>query len=115
MPEKPTSEKKQPANTIRGSAGRGLKLTLWENHGDEGRVWYNGTLSRSYKDQGGQWHETNSYDQRDFLEIGEMFREAHAWVKEQTRAKAAQQGQEAEQAGHAERETERKRAGGRNR
>ena len=107
------SEKNKPAHTVRGTPGTGLKLSLWENKTDDGRTWHNATLTRSYKDQSGQWHDTTSIDQRDFLEVGEMFREAHSWVKEQARTRAAEQSQQAEQSHYAEKETERKRAGGR--
>src|SRR5262249_7968790 len=101
----------RPAHKIRGSAGSGLSLTIWKHDSDKG-PWYSATPSRSYK-QGEEWKESNSYSQQDFLELAEMFREAHAWVKEHTRTRAADQGQEAAQASHAEQETERKRAGGR--
>jgi hypothetical protein len=119
------SEKKAPAHTIAGFVGDGLKLKIWENQSNDGRVWYNATLTRSYRDQSGQWHDTSSIDQRDLLEVAEMYRDAHAWVKQQARARATQQRQEAgqdtpqaanqseaaEQPGYAERETQRKRAG----
>jgi hypothetical protein len=117
------SEKNPPAHTIPGTVGSAIRLKIWENQGNDGRVWYNATLTRSYKDDQGQWHDTTSIDPRDFLEVGEMFREAHAWVKQQTRARAAEQrqGQDtpqaanqseaAEQSGYAERETQRKRTG----
>jgi hypothetical protein len=119
------SEKKQPAQTIPGTVGSGNRLQIWENQTDEGRSWYNGVLSHSYKDQSGQWHETKiSINSQDFLDLAEMFRDAHAFVKQQLRAHAEQQRQEAgqdtppaaaaaEPAGHVERE--RKRAGGRQR
>jgi hypothetical protein len=101
----------RPAHTIRGTPGTGLKLTLWKHDSDKG-PWYSATPSRSYKD-GDQWKESTSFSQQDFLEIAEMFREAHAWVKEQARSRPVQQSQDAEPTTLAERETERKRAGGR--
>jgi hypothetical protein len=121
------SEKKPPLFTVRGTPGSGNQLKVWENEGSDGRIRYNGTLTHSYKDESGQWHETTSINSQDFLDVGEMYREAHAKVKEHARAKAAQQRQEAGQdtaqaappseaappAGHVERE--RKRAGGRQR
>jgi hypothetical protein len=99
----------RPAHKIRGSAGSGLTLTIWQHDSDKGH-WYSATPSRSYK-QGDEWKESNSYSQQDFLELAEMFREAHSWVKEQARARVTDQGQEAQQAGFAGKETERKRAG----
>jgi hypothetical protein len=104
----------KPAYTIRGSQGHGLKLTLWENQSEKGGIWFNATLTRSYKDQAGQWQETHSLSQQDFLEAAEMYREAHAWAKEQARAKAAGQTQDVDQS-YTEHETARKQAGGRQR
>ncbi len=102
------TEKNKPAHKIRGSVGSGLSLTIWKHDSDKG-PWYSATPSRSYK-EGDQWRESNSYSQQDFLELAEMFREAHTWVKEQTRAQAAERSQDAPQAGYAEQETS-KRAG----
>jgi hypothetical protein len=99
----------RPAHKIRGSAGSGLSLTIWKHESDKG-PWYSATPSRSYK-QGDEWKESNSYSQQDFLELAEMFREAHAWVKEQARGRVAEQSQEAEQTGYADKETVSKRAG----
>jgi hypothetical protein len=107
----PMPEQNKPAHKIRGSAGSGLTLTLWKHDSDKG-PWYTATPNRRYN-QDGQWKDSNSYSQQDFLELAEMFREAHAWVKEQAKTRTADQGQEAEQGGYADRETGRKRAGGR--
>ncbi|HLJ97641.1 MAG TPA: hypothetical protein VKU02_31055 [Gemmataceae bacterium] len=107
------SEKNKPAHTIRGTPGSGLKLTLWKHDSDKG-PWYSATPSRSYKD-GDQWKESTSFSQQDFLELAEMFREAHAWTKEQARTRSAQQSQDTPQASYAEQERERKRAGERGR
>lgn len=104
-------EQNRPATTIRGSVGSGLKLAIWKHDSDKG-PWYTASPTRSYKDDAGQWHDSTSFKQQDFLEVAEMFREAHAWVKEQTRAQATQHGQDAEPGGYASAETERKRAGG---
>jgi hypothetical protein len=104
-------EKNKPAHTIRGTPGTGLKLTIWENQSDRG-PWYSAKLTHSYKD-GEQWKESTSISQQDFLEVGEMFREARAWVKEQARTRSPQQGSDTEPGGYADAETERKRAGGR--
>jgi hypothetical protein len=100
----------KPAHTIRGTPGTGLKLTLWKHDSDKG-PWFSAGITHSYKD-GEQWKESHSFSQQDFLEVSEMFREAHAWIKEQARARAAVH-QQPEQNSHVEKEAERKRAGGR--
>jgi hypothetical protein len=104
------TEKNKPAETIRRPGG--LKVTIWKNDGDNG-PFYTATPSRSYKD-GDQWKETSSFHQHDLLILAKMFDEAETWIaNEQAKAKATQQPRDAEQPSHAERETERKRAGGR--
>jgi hypothetical protein len=104
------SEPNKPAATIRGRAGTGRKLTLWRHESDKGLPRFTATPTRSYK-QDGQWKETSSFSDQDFLELAEMFREARAFVlKEQAQAKASGQARDEEQAGYADQEVERKRA-----
>jgi hypothetical protein len=105
------SEKNKPAHTIRGIPGSGLELTIWEHRSEKG-PWYSATPSRSYKD-GEQWKESTSFSQQDFLELAAMFRDAYDWIREQARNRSAHQGADPEQISHADRQTERKRAGGR--
>ena len=106
------TEKNKPAHTIRGSAGSGLKVTIWRHESDKG-PWFTATPTRSYKTQDGQWKESTSFNQEQWLELGEMFREARTWaLKEQAAAKSAGHAQDTEDAAHADREDERKRAGG---
>ena len=101
-------EKNKPAHKIRN--GSGLTVTIWKNDSDTG-PFYTVTPTRSYK-QGEEWKETNSYHQQDLLELAEMLREARAWIRSQTVGKAAEQGADAAQAGHADQELGRRRAGG---
>jgi len=106
-------EKNKPTHTIRGSAGTGLKLAIWRHDSEKG-PWFSATLTRSYKTDDGQWKESSSINQDQFLEVAEMMREARAFVlQEQAKAKAAGQAHD-DQAGYSERE-ERKQAGGRQR
>jgi hypothetical protein len=95
------TEKNKPAHKIR--SGTGLTVTIWKNDGDNGPI-YTVTATRSYK-QGEEWKETNSYHQHDLLELAEMFREARTWIRAQAIARAADDGPDVAQAGHADRET----------
>ena len=105
------TEKNKPAHKIRNGA---LTVTIWKNDGENG-PFYTATPSRSYK-QGEEWKETNSYHQQDLLALAKMLDQAETWIaNEQAKAKAAQQSHEALEGGYAERETERKRVGGKNR
>jgi hypothetical protein len=106
------SEQNKPAHTIRGRAGAGLKLTIWKHESGDKGPWFTATPTRSYKTQDGQWKDSTSFNDSDFLELAEMFREARAFVlKEQAQAKASGQARDDEQNGYAEQEVERKRAG----
>jgi hypothetical protein len=103
------TEKNKPAHKIRGAGG--LTVTIWKNDGENG-PFYSVTPTRSYK-QGEDWKETNSYHAQDLLELAELLREARTWIKEHALAKAAEHSQDAAEAGYAEREAGRRRAGGR--
>jgi hypothetical protein len=48
----------QPFETIR--IGR-IKATIWENENEQGRTYHSVTLARNYRDEDGQWQETNSF------------------------------------------------------
>ncbi len=103
------TEKNKPAHKIRSGA---LTVTIWKNDGEKG-PFYTVTPSRSYK-QGEEWKEINSYHQHDLLTLAKMVDQADTWItNELAAAKAHHQGQDTEQPSHADRETGRKRAGGR--
>jgi hypothetical protein len=53
--------------------------------------------SRAYKD-GEEWKDVNSYGEDDVLPMGELFRDAYAWIRKQKQADAQARKKEAEPA-----------------
>src|SRR5262249_6792129 len=81
----------------------------------ENGPFYSVNATRSYK-QGEEWKETTSFHQQDLLTLAKMLDQADTWIaNEQAKAKAADQGHDAEQSGYAERETGPRAAAGRRR
>src|SRR5438067_1036852 len=76
-PMSDASDKNRPAHKVYGSPGSGLTVTLWKHDSDNG-PWYTATPNRRHN-QDAQWDDSNSYSQQDFLELAELFCEAHAW------------------------------------
>jgi hypothetical protein len=72
----------KPAHKLRDGL---LQVTIWRNTGDNGN-WYSITYTRSYKNDNGDWKETDSLPADDCLPMAELIREAYAWIKVQRRA-----------------------------
>jgi hypothetical protein len=62
-----------PAATL--IAGR-LRVVIWENEAKEGK-WYSFTLTRSYKDNKGQWQQAATLGRDDALAASELLRLAY--------------------------------------
>ncbi len=73
-----------------------LKVTVWKNDGEYGPR-YSVTCRRRYKD-GEEWKDINSYGEDDVLPMGELFRDAYAWIRKQKQADAQARKKEAEPA-----------------
>ncbi|MEM1344782.1 MAG: hypothetical protein AAGI34_09415 [Pseudomonadota bacterium] len=54
-----------------------LKATIWRNDGQNG-AYHTVNLSRTYKDNDGQFHDTASFRVQDMLPLAELARETHA-------------------------------------
>ncbi len=70
-------DKAKPAHKIQH---RGIAVTVWKNEGKNG-TFHSVTLSRRYK-QGEEWKDSSSYDEDDLLLLGELTKEAHAWIRQ---------------------------------
>jgi hypothetical protein len=68
--------KDRPAHEVR--SGR-LKATIWRQESEKG-PWFNVVLSRSYRDEGGNWHTAASFGSRDLLELAKLCDQAHTWI-----------------------------------
>jgi hypothetical protein len=65
-----------------------LKVTIWRNKSDEGRIWYSCIPSRGYKKDDSPWKETDSLNADDLLPMAKLLSEADSWIANQQRADA---------------------------
>src|ERR1043165_1341920 len=70
------AKKQRPVFEVR--YGR-LRASVWRQESDKG-PWFNVTLSRSYKDDAGNWQNSSSFGTRDLLEVANLCQEAHTWI-----------------------------------
>lgn len=75
----PEEEKVQPVHAIRLKNVRGA---IWSNRTESG-TFLNVTFSRSYRDQEGNWHTTESFGRDDLLLLAKIADLAHSWIWEQ--------------------------------
>lgn len=68
-----------PVHTVRFGA---VKAAVWENQTQHG-VMHNVTVSRSYKDDSGDWQESSSFGADDLLPLAKALDAAHSWIHEQ--------------------------------
>ncbi|TWT95380.1 hypothetical protein Pla108_35280 [Botrimarina colliarenosi] len=74
-----TKSTNQPHATLRDGA---LKATIWANSNDEGRTRFSITLTRSYTDAEGKWHDTNYLSRNELLRIARLAQKAYDAVGE---------------------------------
>jgi cupin superfamily acireductone dioxygenase involved in methionine salvage len=72
------SEHKTPEDTLRDT---NLKASIWRNESDKG-AYYNTTFARSYKDEAGQYHDSQTFGQQDLLRLSELSRSAYNRINE---------------------------------
>lgn len=66
----------KPIDTIRDGA---LKATIWKNFGDNGNF-YSVELSRTYRDENGDYHDSHSFSGSDLLKIARLSELAYSRV-----------------------------------
>jgi hypothetical protein len=76
-------EKVQPVHTLRL---KNVRAAVWLNRTEAGATYLNVTFSRSYRDQEGNWHTTESYGRDDLLLLAKVADLAHTWIWEQIQA-----------------------------
>jgi hypothetical protein len=79
----PPTEKSQPIHQIRL---RNVRAAIWQNSRPDGQPWYAVTYSRTYRDEQGNWHTTDSYSGTDLLLLAEVSRLAFLWVIQTTQS-----------------------------
>jgi hypothetical protein len=73
----------RPVHTVRH--GR-IKATVWVNQTQRGPM-HNVTLSRSYQDEEGNWHDTQSFGFDELMTVAKAVFDAHTFISNE-RAKA---------------------------
>ncbi|MEM6537375.1 MAG: hypothetical protein AAF668_06555 [Pseudomonadota bacterium] len=63
----------RPEDVIRDG---NLKASIWRNEGENG-PYYSTTLARSYKDEKGKYHDTQSFSGSELLRVSELSRQAY--------------------------------------
>lgn len=86
-----TKQTNQPHATLRDGA---LKATIWANSTDEGRMRYSITLTRSYTDAEGKWHDTNYLSRNELLRVARLAHKAYDTVGEAYAAEPSPNGEE---------------------
>lgn len=78
---KPTSDAdgNRPIRTVRH---RNIKATIWKNQTDKGPM-YNVTVSRSYRDEEDQWHDSPSFGYDDLMNLSKVLHDAHSFITSQ--------------------------------
>jgi hypothetical protein len=74
--EQPSSRPNRPVHEIRH---RSVRATIWKNPTQNG-VMYNVTVSRSYKDDNNEWHDTNSFPFQDLMNLAKALSDAHTFI-----------------------------------
>ncbi len=66
---------------------------IWENENGKGGVWYNVTITRSYRD-GESWNDSTSYSRDDLPVVAVAAQMAHFWIWERISASRKEQAAE---------------------
>lgn len=77
------NDPKRPVHSVRYGA---IRAAIWRNAletGDATRPMYNVTLTRSYRDAGGNWQDTQSFGYDDLLVVAKVADQCHTWIAEQ--------------------------------
>jgi hypothetical protein len=82
----PAEEKQQPVHAVRL---RNVRAAVWANR-NEGGTYYTVTLSRSYRDQEGNWHTSESFGRDDLLLLAKVADVAHTWIWEQLQSNGSE-------------------------
>lgn len=53
---------------------------VWEHKDDEGKVWFNVTFSRIYKDNNGKWARSDSFGKGDIPLLIKVADRCHDWL-----------------------------------
>ncbi len=68
----------QPTETLRDGS---LKATIWKNEGEKG-AFFSVNLTRTYKDDAGNYHDSDSFSGTELLRIAHLATRAYDLVSE---------------------------------
>jgi hypothetical protein len=75
-PSRSSETDNRPVHEIRH---RNIRATIWKNQTAKG-VMYNVTVSRSYRDDAGVWHDTGSFAFGDLMNLAKALYDAHSAI-----------------------------------
>jgi len=75
----------QPTETLRDGS---LKATIWKNEGEKG-LFFSVDLSRTYKDDGGSYHDSHSFSGTELLRAAHLATRAYDRISELRQAEGA--------------------------
>ncbi len=59
--------------------GRGIRAKLWHNSNKKG-AWFNVTITRTYKDDDGDFHDSDSFSRDDLLHVAYAAQKAFDYI-----------------------------------
>lgn len=74
--EQSSARTNRPIHEIRH---RNVRATIWKNPVQNG-IMYNVTVSRSYRDDNNEWHDTNSFPFTDLMNLAKALGDAHTFI-----------------------------------
>lgn len=75
--------KQKKSKPTRIKAGRGVVAKLWKNRNKNGE-WYNINISRVYKDDDGEFQDSDSFSRDDLLQVAFVARKAFEQIVSET-------------------------------
>ncbi|OAO00378.1 hypothetical protein A8B75_18740 [Sphingomonadales bacterium EhC05] len=81
------TDKEQPKNQPKNLREGALNLAIWKNDGEHGPK-FSSNLTRSYKDQEGEWQKTSQLREQDQLPASRLFSRGHDHIREQKQERA---------------------------
>ncbi len=76
--QRKTTMTQQPFSKIKDGL---LSATIWQNRGEDNKIRYSITLTRNYKDDAGQWQETNQFSPMELLKINHLANRAYEVIR----------------------------------
>ncbi|GEM_PF-778973 len=86
------SERNPPADTIRDG---NVKATIWKRESEDG-AFFSTSFARTYRDEKGDYRDSNSFSGPDLLKVSELARTAYARTNELRREPGPDQAPEVE-------------------